>query len=423
MRFAPGSGPWLALLCGSRVLGATWFVAYSAVLPLTQSAWGLSSRDAGLIQSAFHLGYLSSLFIVGFLADHYGARRVYVLGGVASWVAPLAFAFFADGFWSAYWLHLLTGLASGGNYTPPLALINDHVERSRRGRAMGFFIAGSSAGYACALLTAALALRWTDWRGAITAIAVMPFIAWLLTLWNLKDTPNRVHPRPAGESLRSALPSVLKNRRGMLSVWGYAFHNWELLALWAWLPAFLTAALTASGRGAGEAAALALTLSAMTYVANIAGSIVGGTMADRWGRTRTILLWSIVSLVLTFSIGWLMLLPIGLLVALACLHNFSAIADSSTHSTVLAESVPPHVLGVAYAVRSFVGFGVGVVSPVVFGWALDAAGGGRGSSDPRAWGVAWTALGLGALAGPFMTWRLHRARGAGGDSAKMTREP
>ena len=69
----PGSGAWLAYICGSRLLGATWFVAYSAVLPLTQQAWGLTSRDAGLVQSAFHLGYLSSLFIVGFLADHYGA--------------------------------------------------------------------------------------------------------------------------------------------------------------------------------------------------------------------------------------------------------------------------------------------------------------------------------------------------------------
>ena len=84
MSFLPGSTAWLAVLCSSRVLGATWFVAYSAVLPLTQAAWGLSGKEAGLIQSAFHLGYLSSLFIVGFLADHFGARRTYVLTGIAA---------------------------------------------------------------------------------------------------------------------------------------------------------------------------------------------------------------------------------------------------------------------------------------------------------------------------------------------------
>jgi len=59
-------------------------------------------------------------------------------------------------------------------------------------------------------------------------------------------------------------------------------------------------------------------------------------------------------------------------------------------------------------VRSVVGFGAGVVSPVVFGWALDLAGGGRSSGDPFAWGVAWASLGLGGLLGPVATWKLRR---------------
>ena len=401
MSFLPGSTAWLAVLCSSRVLGATWFVAYSAVLPLTQAAWGLSGKEAGLIQSAFHLGYLSSLFIVGFLADHFGARRTYVLTGIAAWASPFLFVFLADGFWSAYWLHLLTGLCSGGTYTPVLALINDHVGPSRRGRAMGFLIAGSSAGYAVCLVVAGLALKFTDWRGALAVVAALPALAWFIALYGLKSTPNTVHSRPHGESALAALPAVWRNRRGMLSIWGYSFHNWELLGLWAWLPAFLTAALLLHGSSPESA----LLFTALTYLANIAGSIIGGTMADRWGRTQTILLWSCVSLALSFTIGWLMALPVALLVALACLYNFAGIADSSTHSTVLAESVPPHILGVAYAVRSAIGFGMGVISPVVFGWALDLFPG-----EPYAWGVAWMTLGLGGLLGPFVTWRLHRSR-------------
>src|SRR5207237_8823847 len=150
--FSPGSGAWLAALCTSRVLAATWFVAYSAVLPLTQAEWGLSAKEAGLIQSAFHLGYLTSLFIVGFIADHFGAKRAYITTGVAAFLSPWAFVLFADGFWSAFWLHALSGLCQGGSYTPALALINDNVERERRGRAMGFLIAGSSAGYALCLV-------------------------------------------------------------------------------------------------------------------------------------------------------------------------------------------------------------------------------------------------------------------------------
>ncbi len=403
MSLAPGSAGWLAALCSSRVLSATWFVAYSAVLPLTQAAWGLSGKEAGMIQASFHFGYLVSLFAVGFIADHYGAKRAYLATGIAAWSSPIVFVLFADGFWSALWLHALTGLCQGGFYTPALALINDNVPRERRGRGMGLLIAGSSAGYAICLLVAGAMLKVTDWRGTLAVIAALPLLSWLLGLYVLRGTPNRIHARPGGESLLASLPAVWNNRRGMLSVWGYSFHNWELLGLWAWLPAFLTAALVAQGAGTVEAAALALSLSALTYVANIAGSIVGGTMADRWGRTQTILLWSCTSLVLSFAIGWLMTLPIGLLVAIACVYNFAAIADSSTHSTVLAETVPPHSLGVAYALRSAVGFGMGVISPVVFGWALDLFG-----RQPKAWGFAWMTLGLGAALGPLATWKLHR---------------
>jgi MFS family permease len=360
-----------------------------------------------MIQAAFHLGYLTSLFIVGFIADHFGAKRAYIATGVAACLSPWTFVFFADGFWSAFWLHAFTGLCQGGTYTPALALINEHVARPRRGRAMGYLIAGSGAGYAICLGVAGLALRFTDWRGALGLVAMLPVISWITGVLVLRGTPNTVHPRPAGESLLASLPAVWRNRRGMLSIWGYSFHNWELLGMWAWLPAFLTAALIAHGHD--HPAAVALLFAALTYVANIAGSIVGGTMADRWGRTQTILTWSCLSLALSFSIGWLIALPLGLLVALCCLYNFSGIADSSTHSLVLAESVPPHYVGVAYAVRSVIGFGAGVVSPVVFGWALDAAGGSRLSTSAFAWGIAWTTLGLGALLGPVATWRLRKS--------------
>jgi MFS family permease len=407
---APGSGRWLAALCAARVLSATWFVAYSAVLPLVREDWGLSARDAGAIQGAFHLGYLASLFIVGFIADHFGAKRAFLVTGVAGFLSPIAFVLFVDGFWSALWLHALTGLTQGGYYTPVLAMVNEHVDRARRGRAMGLMIAASSAGYALALGVAGLVVAFAGWRAALGTVAAMPAISWLIALAATRTTPNIVHPRPEGHTIFAAIPAVLRNRKGMLSVWGYTFHSWELLGLWAWMPAFLTAALMSGGAGAAEAAAAGLALSALTYVANIGGSITGGVMSDRWGRTQTILLWSCVSLVLSFAIGWLIALPVALLVAIACLYNFAGIADSSVHSTVIAESVPPHILGAAYAVRSVVGFGTGVVSPVVFGWALDLAGGGRMSGDAFAWGIAWATLGLGGLLGPLATWRLQKLK-------------
>jgi len=403
-----GSGAWLIALCCARVLSASWFVAYSAVLPLTQMQWGLSGKEAGWIQSAFHLGYLLSLFVVGFLADHFGAKRTYFYSGIAGFLSPILFIVFADGFWSAWWLHLLTGLCQGGSYTPVLALVADYVPQQRRGRAMGWMIAASSAGYALCLGLVSLVLPYADWRGALSVVASASLLAWMCGALALHGTANRIHARPPGESLFAAIPAVWRNARCRLSIAGYSAHNWELLGMWAWLPTFLTAALSAHGQASAQVASVALALASMTYVANIGGSVLGGVMADRWGRSQTILFWSGLSALLSLTIGWLIALPIALLVAIACVYNLAGIADSSTHSTVLAESVPPHQVGAAYAMRSLIGFGAGVVSPVVFGAVLDFSGGGRMATDASTWGWAWMSLGLVALLGPLATFYLQR---------------
>ena len=217
---APGSGRWLLLLCACRALSATWFVAYSAVLPLVREDWDLSARDAGMIQGAFHLGYLASLFTVGLIADRFGAKRALLVTGVAGLLSPIAFVYLVEGFWSALWLHALTGLTQGGFYTPLLAMVSEHVARERRGRAMGYLIAASSTGYALALAVAGLVLTIADWRAALAAVAILPALSWLVALVAMRATPNIVHPRPDGHSVFASIPAVWRNRRGMLSGWG-----------------------------------------------------------------------------------------------------------------------------------------------------------------------------------------------------------
>lgn len=406
--FEPGSTAWVVALCTSRALATSWFAAYSAVLPLTRTAWDLTSSEAGSIQSAFTFGFLVSMFGIGFVSDRYGAKRTFIATAVAFAASVAAFVIFASGFVSACCLHAITGLCAGGTYSPVLALITEHVARERRGRAMGLVIASSSASFALCMGFAGLALRYDGWRGAMGAIAVLVVAAWPLAVVTLRRTPNIVHTRPAGENNLTTLLAVVKERRSMLSIGAYSFHNWELLGIWAWLPTFLAAAIAVHGGNIGSALSISLALSGLTYLANIAGSMMGGIMADRWGRTQTILVWSCASLVLSMTMGWLIVLPVPFIVLLACLCNMSAIADSSTHSTVLAEGIPPRMLGVAYSVRSVFGFGAGALSPVLFGAALDLAGGNKSSGDAFAWGIAWMTLGVGAALGPLLTWKLQR---------------
>lgn len=397
---------WLLQFCAARAAFATLFTAWSAVLPLLRGDWQMSAWQAGMVQSGYHVGFLVSLFAVGFLSDRYGARRIYLLTGLAAVVSGLLFAFFADGFVSALLLYALTGLCSGGSYTPGLAIVAQRMKQ-RQGLALGLYLAAASLGYAIGLLIAGAMLPLAGWRGGFIATALCPLIGLCLGWWALRDVPNVLHALPDGHGQRSRLVEVVRNKPAMLSIWGYTFHAWELLGMWAWLPAFLAAASLAGGAAGAQAVSVGAMLTALTYLAAVVGSVIGGSLSDRFGRTAVTLAMALASLLCSFSFGWMIGLPMALLVLVAVFYNVMGVGDSSIHSTTLTELTDPRYLGVAYSLRSVLGFGAGAIAPWVFGLVLDW---GRAEALPErvVWGLAWTSLGIGGLLGPVVIWRLRQ---------------
>jgi MFS family permease len=398
---------WLAELCLSRVGFVFVFTVYSAALPLLKTDWSMSASEAGLVQSAWHTGYLISLFAVGFIADRHGAKKTFLAGSILASISALLFAFFADSFVSGLLLYGLTGLCSGASYTPGLTLVSERFVAHQRGRAMGWFLAASSLGYGVSLILSGLLMPHAGWRGAFIATACGPLAATLISCWTLRTTPNVVHPRGTEHTGGIALLAVWRNKPAMLLIWAYVFHSWELLGLWAWLPAYLAVSITHGGSMTMQAAGIGALLTALTYITSMGGSIYGGALSDRWGRTKVILWGACLSLACSFTFGWMMALPLWLLVAVAAFYNITAIADSSVYSTAITELVPPQYLGAAYALRSLLGFGAGVISPWVFGLVFDWARGEPLRSETMAWGLAWTSLGVGAVLGPLMTLKLR----------------
>ncbi|MBI1988612.1 MAG: MFS transporter [Betaproteobacteria bacterium] len=409
---------WLTELCLSRIGFVSIFTTYSAALPLLKADWNMSASQAGMVQSAWHVGYLVSLFAIGFVTDRHGAKRTFLAGSILASISALAFAFFADSFASGLLLYGLTGMCSGASYTPGLTLISERFVAHQRGRAMGWYLATASLGYGISLTLSGLLMPYIGWRGAFIVTACGPLAGALISFWALRATPNVVHARGAGHTGGFALLEVWRNKPAMLLIWAYVFHSWELLGMWAWLPAYLAVSVTQGGSMTAQAAGIGAMLTALTYITSMGGSIYGGAFSDRWGRTRVILLGSCLSLVCSFAFGWMMALPLWLLVAVAAFYNITAIADSSVYSTAITELVPPQFLGAAFALRSLLGFGAGVISPWVFGLVIDWARGEPLRSESMAWGLAWTSLGIGAVLGPLMTLKLRHmpeaAKMAGG---------
>ena len=384
-------------------------MAYPAVLAMVQREWGLSSTAAGSISSAYQLGTALALVVVSALADHVDPRLIFIVSAGLTAGVSLLIPALAHGHVSALVLFGAVAVAVAGIYTPGIMLLAERFEPVRRGRAMGWFLAASSLGYVLALVVGGAVVARLGWRAALVVLALGPVLCFVLSLV-LFHGARAPRPRAPAPVRRMFDTDLSGNRPAQLMIWGYVFHSWELLGMWAWTPAFVAAALAVHGATLERAAGLGASLSAIFHVMGIFASATGGALSDRWGRTAVIAGMMLVSSACSFAFGWMLAAPLLLIVVVGSVYGFSALGDSPVYSTGITETVKPERLGSALAVRSLLGFGAGAVAPIVFGRVLDLYGG--RSAGAAGWGWAFSVLGAGGVLGlGCMLW-LRRLPGA-----------
>jgi MFS family permease len=402
---------WLLGICFSRVFTYLVSMNYAAVLPVLQREWVMSAAAAGSISSGYQIGYAVSLLVFSELADRLGARRVFLWSNFFSVAASLLFAAFARGYYSGLILYTLIGISTGGVYTPGLMMIADRYPTKGRGMAVGFFIASTSLGYALSLGISGAALPWGGYRLCFLLTCLGPLVGFLLAWMTLASTPNKVFPRRQEQRFST---EVLRNKKAVLFIVAYVLHSWELLGMWAWTPAFLSTCLTVGGSEVWTAVGSGAYVVGLFHTMGILASLSMGTLSDRFGRAEVIVIIGSISTACSFVMGWLIGLPIVLIVAIGMIYAFSALGDSPILSAGITESVGPSYLGAAFAVRGFLGFGAGAVSPLAFGAFLDWANPVLSDAGIYAtWGWSYSMLGLGGLGAVVAAYVIYR--GGGGE--------
>ncbi|MEF8842966.1 MAG: MFS transporter [Haloarculaceae archaeon] len=387
----------LAVATGTLLLSVLVWFNYSAVLPLIVEDWGLSGTNAGIIFGAFQAGYMLAIIPMGMLADRYSPRPVVAFGAVGTGVASLAFAGLATDFLSGTALRFLGGMAMAGVYVPGMRFVSDWYPEAERGRAMGVYVGGFSFSSGLSFLLASNIAATLDWRTAVGATSVGALLAGPLFFVLARESPSAT-ARGGGGGF-SIDRSLFRNREYLSAVGVYSFHSWELLGVRNWLLAFL---VTAPAVVAAGGTALAGTLVGVMMAVGGAGNLVGGWLSDRIGRARTVALALAVSGTISISIVVLGDLPLPALTVVLLVYGLALTADSAPVSTAVTEAVADDRVGTALSVQSFVGFFATVVSPVVFGVALDVSG----------FGLAFGTLALGAAAGLACAIALSRLTAA-----------
>jgi MFS family permease len=396
--------PWLLAMSLARMLMYANFMVYAACLPVLRPAWDMSATQAGSVSGAFMLGYAFSLVAFSWLAQHYGARRLFLISAALSALSALLFGLFARSYPSALALYALAAITQGGTYGPAIMLFADRYAPQARGRAVGVLIASTSLGYAGSLLLSGWLLAHGGYELAFITTGSLVAVGVVMAYATLRHTPNVVHSHTLGTSRLKGVFGQANARRLII---GYTGHSWELLGMWSWFPAFIAASLALSTTSAVQAAAGGAYLAAGLHLCGALAASWMGSLSDRFGRRLLLVVLATSSALLSLSIGWLIGWPFAMLLGLTFVYGFTALGDSPVLSTALTEAVAPYALGAALAVRSLLGFSAGALAPLVFGAVLDATN--PPGVTPTTWGWAFVTLGLGGLVAAWYAYQLEES--------------
>nr|WP_269745564.1 MFS transporter [Sphingomonas sp. Y57] len=171
------------------------------VVPLS-SQFGWSRQQIGSAVSIFAAGCVPMSFVVGYLADRFGARKILILSHAG---LALCFALYAAmrTLWHFHAVSILVPLLGGGTLViSATKLLNEHFGR-HRGLALGLALAGSGVGALIVPLFATWLLQEFGWRAAFAGLALLPLLiaAPLVFLWVRDDI------RTTGSGLIGAEPA------------------------------------------------------------------------------------------------------------------------------------------------------------------------------------------------------------------------
>jgi len=182
-----------------RIFGITWLAyvgfyltrkAFSAAKAgmLDDPHLGITKAQMGAIDGAYLIAYAIGQFIWGIAGDRYGARRVVLIGmlasvifgaamGVSSLVVLLGVVFF------------IQGLCQSSGWGPLSKNVGCWFSRKERGRAYGWWCSNYAIGGLIATPFAAYTAQYYGWRAAFFATAGALFVIWLLFLAFQRNRP------------------------------------------------------------------------------------------------------------------------------------------------------------------------------------------------------------------------------------------
>ena len=344
-----------------------------ALLPVFIEAWSLSNTEAGWLTGVWAGAYVLAVPVLVSLTDRIDAKKIYMISVALTTLTHIGYAFFADGFWSAFFLRALAGIGWAGTYMPGLKVLSDRLEGTAQTRGVSWHAAGVGLSGAFSFLVSGVVADWLGWHWAFGVAGICTVVAFAFMWLGIPDqTPVAVQSKEERPALLDFRP-IFRNRSALAYSLGYCVHAWELFAFRSWGVTFLTFAAVSFG-GAPN-------LLGPTSVAFVMGllatwsSVTGNEICIRYGRQRVVLWVMLSTMVVALLIGLSAAIGYGAAVAMCLIYNTMIYGDSSALTAGASGSAKPGQRGATLAVHSTLGYLGGFLGPLILGIILDLAGG------------------------------------------------
>jgi MFS family permease len=330
------------------------------LFPFLKQQLNVGYVELGFALTIFAVSSGLTQALIGYLADHLGARKILrmglCLGGTALIVLGLHLSYP-----SLLVSAALLGLANSVYHPANYAILSAHMNEARMGRAFSIHtFAGFLGGAVAPAIMAGLVATIGGHGALIAAGAAGPLVALLLLGVSIPDT-SAVNRKTSGadaskQNVITPALVVLTIFFLLLSLSNAGISNFGVVALMS---------------GYGEtfsAANLALT----AYLgASAAGVLAGGFLADlteRHGQVAAACF--AVNAVILLIVAAISLPPL-LLIAAMVLAGFLGGVIAPSRDMMVRNAAPPGAAGRAFGIVS-TGFNIGgIISPLLFGWIMD----------------------------------------------------
>ena len=274
----------LAVMVGINFLNYLDRYILPAVASRIQGEFHLTDSQVGLLGSAFLLVYAVATIPFGVWADR-GVRKTVVGVGVTIWSLATLVTGLARNYLQLFVARAVLGVGEASYYPAGTALLGDYFKKEGRSRAMSVWAAGTAVGIAVGFAGGGIVGSLLGWRAAFYLTA-LPGLVFAVLAFGIRE-PLRGAAESGGPSSAARGDVTFKTALDLLSIPTLRATIAAETALFFvlggaafWLPTYLSRRF---GLGTGSAGTLA---GGVLVLGLLAGSLLGGIVADRLSRRR-----------------------------------------------------------------------------------------------------------------------------------------